>query len=156
MLIAGTLFLCKHPLCYLAARYKLETRRKNNRLGLLHKINTSHVDITLDLYLQRSDPRTRGAQRFRYARADHPALHHSFFPATLRQWNRLLWNKPISHHMPRGFQSWPSCLNICFNSFINHNNTFFKSPEVHRITLLTFYFLYNCLREHTPKRTRFN
>ena len=67
----------------------LETRRKNNRLSRLHKINTGHVDITLDQYLQRSDPRTRGAQRFRHARADHPALYHSFFHATLRQWNRL-------------------------------------------------------------------
>ena len=26
----------------------LETRRKSNRLSLLHKINTGHVDITLD------------------------------------------------------------------------------------------------------------
>ena len=55
----------------------------------LHKINTGHVDITLHQYLQRSDPRTRGAQRFRHARVDHPALYHSFFHATLRQWNRL-------------------------------------------------------------------
>ena len=67
----------------------LEMRRKNNRLSLLHKINTDHVDITLDQYLQRSDPRTWGAQRFRHARADHPALYHLFFHATLRQWNRL-------------------------------------------------------------------
>ena len=67
----------------------LETTKKNNRLSLLHKINTGHVDITTDQYLQRSDPRTQGAQRFRHARADHPPLYHSFFPATLRQWNRL-------------------------------------------------------------------
>jgi len=57
----------------------LETRKKNNRICLLHKINTGHVDITLDQFLQRSDPKTRGVQRFRHARADHPALYHSFF-----------------------------------------------------------------------------
>ena len=34
----------------------LEARRKNNRLSLLHKINTGHVDVTLDQYLQRSVP----------------------------------------------------------------------------------------------------
>ena len=57
MLIAGTLFVCKHPLCYryLAARYKLEARRKNNHLSLLHNINTGHVDFTIDQYIQRSE-----------------------------------------------------------------------------------------------------
>ena len=39
-------------------------------------------------YLQRSDSRTRGAQRIRHVRADRPALYHSFFHATLREWNR--------------------------------------------------------------------
>ena len=58
---------------------RLEARRKNNRLSLLHNINTGHVDITIDQYLQWGDPRTRGAQHFRHARADHPALYHSFF-----------------------------------------------------------------------------
>ena len=66
-------------------RESLETKRKNNRLSLLHKINTGHVDITIDQYLQRRDPRIPGAQHFRHARADHPALYHPFFPATLRQ-----------------------------------------------------------------------
>ena len=66
----------------------LDARRKNNRLILLHKINTGHVDITLDQYLQRSDTRKLGAQRFRYAWA-YPALYHSFCHATLRQRNRL-------------------------------------------------------------------
>ena len=87
----------------------LETRRKNNRLSLLHKINTGHVDITLDQYIQRSDPRTRAAQRFRHAMAGHPALCHSFPPATVRQWNRL----PTSLSAQR-----LSCLNICFNFFM--------------------------------------
>ena len=67
----------------------LGTSRKNNRLSLLLRINIGHVDITIDQCLQRSNPRTRGAQRFRHARAEHPALYLSFSPATLRQWNRL-------------------------------------------------------------------
>jgi len=67
----------------------LETRRKKNRIRLLHKINTGHVDINIDHYLQRSYPRSRGAQSFRRARSDHPALYYSFFLATLRQRNAL-------------------------------------------------------------------
>ena len=44
--------------------------RKNNRLCLLHKINTGHVSITISYqYVQRNYPRTRGAQRFRHTRA---------------------------------------------------------------------------------------
>ena len=38
--------------------------RRNNRLSLLHKINTGHVDITLDQYLQRSDPQNAGSPAF--------------------------------------------------------------------------------------------
>ena len=91
----------------------LETRRKSNRLSLLHKINPGHVDITVDQYHQWSDPRTRGAQSFRSARADHPALYHSFI-----QLVEQAPHTPISHHMPKDFQGWPSCLNICFILFI--------------------------------------
>ena len=87
--------------------------RKNNCLSLLHKINTSHVDNTIDQHLQRSDPKTRGGQRFRHARADDPALYHSFFLTTLRLWNSQAPHRPIGHLMPRGFQGWPSCLNTC-------------------------------------------
>ena len=74
--------------------------------------------ISLDQYLQRSDPRMRRTQHFWYARADHPALYHSFFHAILRQWNRLPTTLSSTTYMPRGFQNWPSGLNIRFNFFI--------------------------------------
>jgi hypothetical protein len=67
----------------------LEVRRKTNRLAFLHKINNGLVDININDFVRRSDPRTRGAQRFHQERADHPALYHSFFPRTLREWNKL-------------------------------------------------------------------
>ena len=101
----------------------LETRRKSNRPSLLHKINARHVDITIYQYLQRSDPRMRGAQRFRHARADHPALYPLFF---LQHFDSGIGShKSINHHIHRSFQGWPSFLNICFNFFISlyvHNN----------------------------------
>jgi hypothetical protein len=65
----------------------LEERRKTNRLAFLHKINNGLVDININDFVRRSDPRTRGAQRFHQERAEHPALYHSFFPRTLREWN---------------------------------------------------------------------
>ena len=38
---------------------------------------------------EKTDPRTRGPQRFFQERADHPALVNSFFPRTLREWDQF-------------------------------------------------------------------
>ena len=137
---------CVEDMLNVLHRESLETRRKNNRLSLFLKIYTGQVDIIIDQYLQRSDPRNRGAQRFRLARADHIVLYHSFIPATIRQWNTLPTNIPATT-CPRCFQGWPSCLNICFTlivsqDFVHRNNTFGISPEVHIITILTFNFIF--------------
>ena len=66
-----------------------EERRRNIRLSFLQKINNNLVDLNINNYVQKSDPRTRGAQRFHQERASHPALFHSFFPRTIREWNKL-------------------------------------------------------------------
>ena len=56
---------------------------------MLYKISTGLVDINKDKYLQKGDTRTRGAHKYHQARADHPALRHTFFPRTLKDWNLL-------------------------------------------------------------------
>ena len=70
----------------------LEDRRHKARLTMLYKIHHGLVDIDPTKHYQLSDPRTRGAQRLHVEHANHPALYHSFFPRTLRSWNKL----PIS------------------------------------------------------------
>ena len=70
-------------------------------LSLLHKINSGHVGITIDQYLQRSEHRTREAQRFRHARADHPAFYHSFF---LQQLDRGI-GSPQATTCPEAFRA---------------------------------------------------
>ena len=47
------------------------------------------VDMDISKYVRASDPRTRGSDRFYCERAPHPVLFNSFFPRTLREWNRL-------------------------------------------------------------------
>ena len=67
----------------------LEERRTNNRLIMLFRIANSLVDIEPDNFLRTSDSRTRGARTFYQKHTNHPALHNSFFPRTIREWNRL-------------------------------------------------------------------
>ena len=67
----------------------LEQRRQLNRLQLLFKIKEGLVDIRASDYLRQADTRTRGAQRLFQERTSHPAIHNSFFPRTIREWNRL-------------------------------------------------------------------
>ena len=67
----------------------LEERRERARLVMLYKMQNKLVDVQLSQYCKPSDPRTRGVNRLHTERADHPALHNSFFPRTLRAWNKL-------------------------------------------------------------------
>ena len=66
-----------------------EERRRNIRLAFLQKINNNLVDLDINNYVKKGDSRTRGSQRFHQGRASHPALFHSFFPRTVREWNKL-------------------------------------------------------------------
>ena len=68
---------------------KLEQRRKTLRLAFLHKINNNLVDISIDNFTKRSDSRTRGSQRFQQIHIKNPVYFNSFFPRTLREWNKL-------------------------------------------------------------------
>ena len=45
-------------------RENLKQRRKNLRLAFVNKINNNTIDISIDNFMKRSDPRTRGSQRF--------------------------------------------------------------------------------------------
>ena len=67
----------------------LSERRINDRLTLLYKINNGIVDINKSQFYSAGDSRTRGAQRLFHERSSHPVLFNSFFPRTLRQWNKL-------------------------------------------------------------------
>ena len=59
----------------------LEERRKSARLQMLYKIHTGLVDLDSNAFYCRADRRTRGIRLFQ--------LHLSFFPRTLRDWNKL-------------------------------------------------------------------
>ena len=67
----------------------LEKRRQNLRLGFLHKINNNEVDVDINEFVKRSDKRTRGAQRFHQEHTKNKIYFNSFFPRTVRDWNKL-------------------------------------------------------------------
>ena len=67
----------------------LQERRQNLRLGFLHKINNNLVDVNINSYVKRSDSRTRGNQRFHQEHTKNQILYNSFFPRTVRDWNKL-------------------------------------------------------------------
>ena len=67
----------------------LEERRHKASLTLLYKINTGLVDMDISQFCRPADSRTRGAERLYVERSSHPVLYNSFFPRTLRTWNRL-------------------------------------------------------------------
>ena len=86
-----------------------------------------------------------------------------FLPATLRQWNRLP-TRLSATTCPETFRASLRALTSALISSIDcvhHNNTFYKSPEVHTITLLTFfiYIFTICFKRAytapSPKRTNF-
>ena len=66
----------------------LETRRRNIRLNLLQKINSKLVDIDIQHYAKKKDLRTRGAHKFYQEQTNHTIYFNSFFPRTIRDWNR--------------------------------------------------------------------
>lgn len=67
----------------------LEQRRKNARLCMLHKIKHNLIDINKDEYLTPNDRRTRGADRYFQERTNCNIYAQTFFPKTIRDWNRL-------------------------------------------------------------------
>ena len=67
----------------------LEERRKSARLQMLYKIHTGLVDLDSNAFYCRADRRTRGIRLFQERTESLPQFHLSFFPRTLRDWNKL-------------------------------------------------------------------
>ena len=67
----------------------LQSRRKDNRLAMLYRIQNDLVDINRTQYLTGGDSRTRGAHKFYQQRITHNVYNNSFFPRTIRDWNTL-------------------------------------------------------------------
>ena len=83
----------------------LAERRATNRLLMLFKIQNGLVDINATNLLKKSDRRTRGAEKLFQEHAKHAVLHNSFFPRTIRQWNKLpsaLTETPSLEHFKAG------------------------------------------------------
>uniref|UniRef100_A0A8W8IBZ1 Uncharacterized protein n=1 Tax=Magallana gigas TaxID=29159 RepID=A0A8W8IBZ1_MAGGI len=70
---------------HVAHRY----RRTIQRLVLCYKIRNQLVDIDPEKYYTPGDIRTRGSHRLRQQRASKEANRNSFFPRSVRDWNRL-------------------------------------------------------------------
>ena len=67
----------------------LSNRRANSRLIMLYRfLNSNELKDSIH-FLKKSDTRTRGRDRLYQDHSKHPALHHSFFPRTIREWNKL-------------------------------------------------------------------
>ena len=61
----------------------------NNNVVMLYRfLNTLEPNASID-FIRRSDQRTRGRNRLYQDHSQHPALHNSFFPRTIREWNKL-------------------------------------------------------------------
>ena len=67
----------------------LEARRRHDRLSMLYRIQHGMVDIPTNKYLRPSDSRTRGSARLFQKRIADTTYSNSFFPRTVRDWNKL-------------------------------------------------------------------
>jgi hypothetical protein len=67
----------------------LQSRRKDNKLAMLYRIQNDLVDINRTQYLTGGNSRTREAHKFYQQRITHDVYNNSFFPRTTRDWNTL-------------------------------------------------------------------
>ena len=67
----------------------LQDRRQIFRLSLLYKAHHGLVDIDKATYLKPCDSRIRNHTGFYQEHTEHEVYHNSFFPRTIREWNRL-------------------------------------------------------------------
>ena len=70
----------------------LENRRLNNRLNMMYKIHHGLIDIPAAKYMSPSDSRTRGGNRYFQERHTNQMYLNTFFPRTIKDWNRLPTN----------------------------------------------------------------
>ena len=66
----------------------LEDRRELSRLAMMYKIENGLVDLNPTYFYNKADCRTRGNKIFQ-ERTKKAVFNQSFFPKTLRQWNKL-------------------------------------------------------------------
>jgi hypothetical protein len=68
----------------------LATRRQLSRLEMMYRIRFDLIDITWSKYMTPVTSNTRGhASRFQHLRCSSDPYLYSFFPSTIRDWNRL-------------------------------------------------------------------
>ena len=67
----------------------LEDRRTKSRLTMMYKISHGLVDVNHQHHLIPGDRRTRGTTKFREIAASRDGYKYSFYPRTIRQWNKL-------------------------------------------------------------------
>jgi len=70
----------------------LHVRRQTHRLTLMYKITNNYIDIDPHVYLHNANnQRTRNThnQKYQIYHTNTDAYKHSFFPRTIRDWNRL-------------------------------------------------------------------
>lgn len=67
----------------------LQTRRRDNRLCMLYRIQNELIDINKSTYLKGGDSRTRGGHKFYQQRVTSDVYRNSFFPRTIMEWNTL-------------------------------------------------------------------
>ena len=68
----------------------LQTRRRNQRLCMLYKMNNGLVNVQINEYIQRNTRSTRGNnQKFHQVRHKARVFKDSFFVNTVKDWNNL-------------------------------------------------------------------
>ncbi len=70
----------------------LEERRVESRLSMMYKISHNLVDFNTDQYLKlHPESRTRGSHPLKYQipKATKDVFKYSYFPRTIREWNKL-------------------------------------------------------------------
>ena len=67
----------------------LQEKREDHRLTLLYKLQNSILDIDPEPTLKPEDSRTRCRSRLQQSAAISTAFNNSFYPQTIRQWNKL-------------------------------------------------------------------
>ena len=104
----------------------LQTRRRNQRLGMLYKMKNGLVDIPLYDYVQPNPRETRGNnQKFLQLRHKARAYQDSFFVSTIKDWNNL----------PTSIVSSPSLTTFKNNLLKHSNNLIWVNPHTNTNTL---------------------
>ena len=67
----------------------LELRRTKSSLLMCYKATNHLIAINPENHYTSGDKRTRGSRNLRQVRAQKDVYHHSFFPRSIREWNRL-------------------------------------------------------------------